>query len=86
MDDTTPEIADRVRDMIRMKTPFERFMMGASMYETSKFLVTQAILRENPHASEVTLKQELFLRFYRNEFNQEEREKILRHFEQLQSP
>jgi hypothetical protein len=81
MDDTTPEIAEMMREMIRMKSPTERVKMGCSMYETSKHLIIRAILENNPGISEVGLRQELFLRFYGNDFNPIEREKILKHLE-----
>jgi hypothetical protein len=43
MNDTTPDIAKKMREMIQMKTPSERIKMGFSMYETSKYLVARAI-------------------------------------------
>jgi hypothetical protein len=45
-------------------------------------IVTQAILRENPNISKTELKQQLFLKFYKDDFSPEEREKILKHFAQ----
>lgn len=77
MDDTSPEIAAKVREMFAKKTPQERFEMGCSMNETSRYLVTQAILRENPQISKAGLRQEIFLKFYRDDFNDIERQKIL---------
>ena len=77
MDDTTPEISEKIREMIRGKTPLERLEMGCSMFETSRQLITRAILEENPQISEKGLKQQLFLRFYGNDFDEQEREKIL---------
>lgn len=77
MDDTTPEISEKIREMIRGKTPLERLEMGCSMFETSRQLVTRAILEENPQISEKGLRQQLFLRFYGDDFDEQEREKIL---------
>jgi hypothetical protein len=77
MDDTTPEIAEKIREICRMKSPAERFKMGCSMYETSKYLVTQAILREDPGISASELRKEIFLRFYRDDFEESELQKIL---------
>ncbi len=79
MDDTSPEMAEKIREMIRKKTPLERLEMGCSMYATSKQLIIRAILEENPGISEKGLRQQFFLKFYGNDFNEEEREKILQY-------
>ncbi|MFI5344446.1 MAG: hypothetical protein ACHQUC_09525 [Chlamydiales bacterium] len=60
-------------------------MMSWSMHKTSKQLITCAIMEENPHYTEVDLKKELFLRFYRDDFNEEQQEKILKHLEEHSS-
>ena len=83
MDDTTSEIAERVRTAFSQKTPEERFKMGCSMYDTSRYLVTQAILRKNPNISESSLRKELFLAFYRDDFSLDEQTKIISHLETL---
>lgn len=82
MNDTSPQITKIMCEMIQKKTPSERAMMGCSMYDVSKRLVTQAILRENPNISKTELKQQLFLKFYKDDFSPEEREKILKRFAQ----
>jgi hypothetical protein len=79
MRDTTPEIVLKMCELIRLKTPFERLKMGSSMYETSKYLVTRAILEKNPTISKTEFKREFFLRFYGNDFNFADQEKILSH-------
>lgn len=79
MDDTSPEMAEKMREMIRKKTPLERLEMGCSMYATSKQLIIRSILEENPDISEKGLRQQFFLKFYGNDFNEEEREKILQY-------
>jgi hypothetical protein len=81
MNDTSPEMAEKMREMIRAKSPSERARMGWSMYLTSKYLVTRAILEENPNISKSDLKKELFLRFYGNEFDEEARKKIFAYFD-----
>ena len=79
MHDTSPKMVELMREMIRMKTPSERAQMGASMFETSKYLVTQSILRDNPHISQTELRRELFLKFYGNDFTDSQKEKIILH-------
>ncbi|NGX27341.1 MAG: hypothetical protein K940chlam6_01275 [Chlamydiae bacterium] len=82
MRDTTPEIEQKVREMMELKSPTERVKMGFSMYETSKYIVTQSILHSNPHISKSDLRREIFLRFYGDDFTPEKREKIIKHLEQ----
>ena len=81
MDDTTPEITEKIHEMFRKKTPEERFKMGCSMYDTSRYLVTRFILENNPGISKVDFKKELFLKFYGEDFSLVERERIFAHFE-----
>jgi hypothetical protein len=79
MRDTTPEMEEKMRELIRNKSSVERARMGASMYSTSRQLVLAAILRENPEISPIAIKQELFLKFYGNDFAPAERNAILEH-------
>ena len=60
----------------------ERFEMGCSMYEFSKELVIRGVLKENPYISETRLRQQIFLKFYGNDFEPEQRDKILKWIEQ----
>lgn len=83
MNDTTPEIARKVSELIRLKTPAERFEMGLSMYKTSKLLLIQFIRRHNPQISDVELRQEFFLKMYGSDFSPEERDKIVKHLGSL---
>ena len=79
MDDTSPEIEEKVYELIRAKTPEERFKMGWSMYLTSRKLVIDAIRRENPNISDNDLRVEFFLRFYQDDFSTDEKEKFIAH-------
>ena len=81
MRDTTPEITLKMCEMIRAKSALERLKMGCSMYETSKLLITRAIRENNPHISKSEFKKEFFLKFYGNDFNPVDLEKILSHLE-----
>ena len=83
MNDTSPEMAEKMRQMIQLRSPSERAMMGLSMYTTSKKLVTDAILRDNPDISKAELRKELFLKFYGNDFTREEQQKILFHLDHV---
>ena len=83
MDDTSLEIAEKVREMFREKTPTERFKMGWSMYETSRYLVIRSILENNPRISKVGLQKEVFLKFYGDDFDLPEQKNILLHIEKF---
>jgi hypothetical protein len=83
MDETTPEMAERLREMCRLKTPAERYKMGCSMNETSRYLIIRSILKNNPSISKAGLQRELFLSFYRDDFDLTEQEKIIAHFEKI---
>lgn len=75
MNDTSPLIEEKVREMIRKKSPNERLRMGCSMRATSKQLIICSILNRNPTISDVELKQEFFLIFYGNDYSETERKK-----------
>ncbi|NGX37322.1 MAG: hypothetical protein K1000chlam2_00476 [Chlamydiae bacterium] len=83
MRDTSPEMEKKMIEMMQKKSPTERVKMGISMYETSRYLVTRAIKEQNPNISETALRQEIFLKFYRNDFDPATREKILKHLENV---
>ena len=82
MRDTTPVIVKKMREMIQMKLPIERLKMGCSMYETSKYLIIQAILKNNPQISKADFQKELFL-FYGDNFNLVQQERIIKHLEHI---
>ena len=79
MEDTPPEIKEKMHALFRTKTLSERLEMGCSMYDTSRALIIDAIVRERPNISSALLRRELFLRFYGEDFEKEERERIVAH-------
>lgn len=81
--DTSLRTAAKMREMFHQKLPEERLHMGCSMYDFSKQLVTNAILRENPKFSKGALRLELFRRFYGNDFDVIDQQKIENHLAQL---
>lgn len=85
MNDTRPEITQKVREMIQTKTPTERVKMGFSMYSTSKMLVSRAICENMDTFSEADLRKELFLRFYGGDFDEATKKKILNHLQAAKS-
>lgn len=86
MKDTSPEMEEKVREIIRLKTPQERLQMASSMFALSRNLVIQAILRENPNISDTVLRQEFFRKFYGQDYTPEELQKILDALAKVQTP
>ena len=77
MRDTHHQIESKMIEMLLKKSGLERLEMGCSLFDFSKQLVVSAILRENPTLSLDRIKQEVFLRFYGDDFNSVQKLKIL---------
>ncbi len=77
MFDTHPEIAARFRDLMMSKTGQERLLMGCSMYDTAKRIVLSAVRDRRPGITDVEMRKEIFLRFYGQEFNEADRDKLI---------
>lgn len=77
MDDTSPEMKKKYHEMLMARSPQERSRMGVEMLAMSRAIVISSIKAEFPDISPVELKQKLFLRFYGNDFNDEQKKKIL---------
>lgn len=69
MNDTSPDVEKRYRDMIMALTPQERLAMGSRMHGTARTLLLAAIKREMPHLNDAQLRGQLFLRMYRQDFS-----------------
>lgn len=82
MRDTTPEITNKMCEMMSLKSPTERIRIGGAMYETSRYLIIRAILEENPQISEADLRKEIFIKFYGNDFDLIQQGKIIKHLTQ----
>jgi len=61
--------------MMRKKTGEERVLMGFSMFDFARSIVLSSISK---YASPKKQRQELFLRFYRDDFKKEEQDRILK--------
>lgn len=77
--DTSPEINSRVHQMMKKKSGPDRLLMGCSMFDMAKEIVQASIRAENPDISPEELRAQLFLRFYKNDFSERERERIINH-------
>ncbi len=76
MDDTSPKITKLLRILARERSPEERLIMGCSMFDESKIIVTESIKKDHPNISEQELKVKIFGRFYHRDFDKNTLQKI----------
>ncbi|WP_020403510.1 hypothetical protein [Gracilimonas tropica] len=84
MKDTPKHIVEMQRNMIHSKSEEERFLMGADMIDSVYEMVKNQIIEESPELSEQEIRAKLFLRFYQNDFSEQEKEKIVEHIKNAQ--
>ena len=78
MSDATPEIYALYRAMVQARLPGgDRFRIASDMFDITQAMVIAGIRAEKPQITESELCQELFLRYYGDEFSPEQRKKIL---------
>ena len=80
MNDTSPNIVEKMNQMMQHRAPAERFMMGCSMHNFAKQWVIGSILQATPKISSRALRREIFLRFYGPDFTDGKRKKIADYF------
>lgn len=61
MNDTSPEVEQKMREMIMARSGEERFIMGALMFDASRQIILASLPRDLPDAE---LKSLLFERIY----------------------
>ena len=86
MNDTSPEMDARYRNMLMQRSGEERLKMGCAMRETARALVEASIREQDPQATPEAVRKGLFLRFYGHEFDAASREKILAAIESASHP
>ena len=78
MRDTSNSVERKFRKMLLARSGEERLKMGCSMHAASQALVRAWVLKRYPGAHPARLKQEMFLRFYGDDFEPGRRKRILR--------
>jgi len=73
--DTTDKIQEIYINMLKQKTDEQRALMGFSMFDTARTLAKASFEDLKP----LELKLAIFNRFYGNDFNENVKEKILKH-------
>lgn len=80
MDDTSPEIREILKERYAKLTGEQRMMLGFASCATAR----QIVLSSFPKGlSEKEIRVRLFLRYYSNDFSEEEKEKIIRHLKNV---
>lgn len=76
MKDTPAVIERKFRQMLMKRSGEERLKMGCSMHATAQALAKASVLQQHPCARPAEIKRLLFLHFYGNDFEPEERKRI----------
>ncbi len=75
--DTTLKAAGQFYRLMMAKSGEQRLKMGCSMFDAAKKIAISGIRETKPDISSQKLKEEVFLRFYGQEFKASVRNKIL---------
>lgn len=75
--DTPPEVQRQFVALLMQKSGQERLNMGFEMFDLARRLVIAGIQTAYPNCDERTLRTQIFLRFYGQDFSPQQREKIL---------
>ncbi|MFV1975865.1 MAG: hypothetical protein ACC651_08955 [Candidatus Scalindua sp.] len=84
MNDTEPKIEEKIKELMKKKTPEDRLKMGCSMFSFSKTII-QASLQGTENIQLSDLKKKLFLRLYGKEMDEDTRKKIAAYFSSSKS-
>ncbi|WP_421773250.1 hypothetical protein [Gracilimonas sp.] len=77
MKDTPRHISEMQAKIIHSKTNEERSIMGAEMVDSVYKMVKERLKEESPGLTEKEITAKVFLRFYQNEFSEQEKELIV---------
>ncbi len=80
MNDTSPSAEQKMNELLAKKSGEERLLMGGSMFMCAKELVIASLEQNGPLPPHL-LKQQLFLRFYGDEFDEVQKSRILARLE-----
>ncbi|MDD4627059.1 MAG: hypothetical protein PHP87_08255 [Syntrophomonas sp.] len=77
MNDTCSTVENKLFEMMQQKTESERFFMGASMFDMARSVTRAAIEEDKPDISPAEARAAFFRRWYGEDFDTSNREKIL---------
>ena len=78
MKDTPPEVEAVYRKMLMARSPVERLAMATGMFEAAKKLALAGLRAQYGGLSPADLREKLFLRFYGDEYSEEEKARIVK--------
>lgn len=76
MNDTSENVQELFQRMLMDKSSEERLKMGCSMFTTAREIIKSSIRAQYPDVSTQQMKQKIFLRFYADDFSDEESQRI----------
>jgi hypothetical protein len=77
MNDTSSGAEKKLLQMMMQKSKVEKLFMAASIFDMARSITRSAILEEMPGISPGQLREEFFRRWYWEDFEPKEREKII---------
>lgn len=86
MNDTCSTAENKLFEMIQQKTEGERFFMSASMFDMARSITRAAIEEDKPGISPAETRAEFFRRWYWEDFDTSNREKLLQAMRHVNSP
>lgn len=75
MNDTSEIIREKLAIEYSLRSGEEKLLMALSMFETAREMIIASLPKD---ISESELRKELFLRFYGNDFDDEEKARIIK--------
>lgn len=79
--DTSPEIEEKLDEIYRNMPGEKKLMIALGMFDSARNMVLASLPKG---LSEKEIRKQLFLRFYGDDFSEDEKKKILEHFDKLE--
>jgi len=79
VNDTSPSVEARFRQMMLARAPEQRLAMAARMFATAKALILAGLLHEHGQLSPGEIRRLTFERLYGLDFSEATKQRILRH-------
>jgi hypothetical protein len=80
MNDTHPDMEEKMHELFRQMPPGERLERGCAMFDFTVELIETSLQQDGP-LEPLELKKQVFKRLYADDFDDETMEKIMAHFD-----
>ena len=77
MEDTTSDVETRFASLLAARSGAERILIACEMFDLARALVVSSVATEEPALSPADLRARIFERTYGNDFNPEDRARII---------